>query len=116
MTDKLDPEIDRFFTQELLPLANQAKARGVQFLQTQLAADVTSYYVKREQKSMSKADFETGGCASPATVEQDLATLWKDDREIGLTKLAPSMAKLAKALRSVEKETDDVSSFIYVMY
>ena len=116
MTDKLDREIDRFFTQELLPLAKQAKAKGVQLLQTRLAADVPSYYVRREQRSMAKADFETGGCASPETVEQDLTTLWKDDREIGLARLAPSMAKLANSLRSVEKEADDVSSFIYVMY
>ena len=116
MTDKLDAEIDRFFTQEILPLAGQAKAKGVQFLQTHLSPNVPSYYVRRERRSMSKADFETGGCASPETVERDLATLWKDDREIGLAKLAPGMSDLAKALRSVEKEADDVSSFIYVMY
>ena len=116
MTDKLDQEIERFFTDELLPLAEQAKAKGVRFLETQLATDVQSYYVKRKRVSMAKEDFETGGCASAEEVEDALRALWKDDGVIGLNRLAPGMAKLAKASRTVEKESDDVSNFLYVMY
>jgi hypothetical protein len=116
MTDRFDQEIERFFDHELLPLAERAKAKGVRFLQTQLGGDVPSYYVRREKRSMSKADFESGGCASAQTVEQDLKALWEGDREIGLVKLAPSLAKLAKGLHAVEKDDDDVSDFIYVMY
>jgi hypothetical protein len=115
-TDKLDQEIEQFFDRELLPLADRAKAKGVRFLQTDLAGDVPSYYVKRERRSMSKADFETGGCASTQTVAEDLKNLWKDDPEIGLAKLAPSLARLAEGLHAVEKDDGDVSSFIYVMY
>ena len=116
MIDKFDQEIERFYDHELLPLADRAKAKGVRFLQTQLGGEVPSYYVRRERRSMSKADFETGGCASTQTVEDDLKTLWKDDREIGLTKLVPSLAKLARGLHAVEKDDSDVSTFIYVMY
>lgn len=116
MTDKIDKEIDRLFGQELLPLAAQAKARGVELLQARLDGESQSYYVRRGQLSMSKEDFEVGGCASPATVQRDLETLWNDGREIGLASLAPAMAGLATALRGVEKEADDVSNFIYVMY
>ena len=116
MTDKIDKEIDRLFTQELLPLAARAKTGGIELLQTRLAAEMPSYYVKRLRPSMSKEDFELGGCTSPSTVVRDLEALWKDDREIGLAGLAPAMARLAAALRDVEKEADDVSNFIYVMY
>ena len=116
MTDKLDQEIGRFFTNGLLPLAEQAKAKGVHFLESEIAADVQSYYLKRRRASMTKEDFETGGCASAEEVESALRTLWKDDQAIGLNRLAPSIAKLARALRTVEKEADDVSNFIYVMY
>ena len=116
MTDKFDQEIERFYDEELLPLADRAKAKGVRFLETQLGGDAPSYYVKRERRLMSKADFETGGCASTQTVEEALKTLWKDDRDIGLAKLAPSLAKLAKGLHAVEKDDADVSTFIYVMY
>jgi hypothetical protein len=116
MTDKFDVEIDRFFDRELMPLAEQAKAKGLRLLQTQRGPDVPSYYVRREHPSMSTADFDSGGCRSVNSVEQDLRNLWESDREIGLAKLAPSLAKLARDLRAVEKEADDVSNFIYVMY
>lgn len=116
MTDKIDKEIDRLFTQELLPLAARAKGSGTELLQTRLASETPSYYVRRRRPSMSKKDFEVGGCTSPATVERDLQALWADDPEIGLAALAPPMAKLALALREVEEEADDVSNFIYVMY
>ncbi|MGZ5730995.1 MAG: hypothetical protein ACXWJA_02825 [Caldimonas sp.] len=116
MTDKFDAEIDRFFEHELMPLAERAKAKGVRLLQTQRLPELPSYYVRREHRSMSKADFDDGGCRSANSVEQDLRALWESDREIGLAALAPSLARLAKNLRAVEKEADDVSNFIYMMY
>jgi hypothetical protein len=65
---------------------------------------------------MSKADFESGGCLSPETVEADLQALWQDESSTGLDALSPGMAALAKDLRKVSKDESDVSNFIYVMF
>ena len=116
MTDRIDKEIDRLFSQELVPLGARAKAGGIELLETRHDAGMPSYYVKRPRPSMAKEDFEIGGCVSPSTVARDLEALWKDDRDIGLVGLVPALARLAAALRDVEKESDDVSNFIYVMY
>ena len=116
MTDKLDLRIDCFFVDQMLPLAAKAKAEGARFLVTGLEADAPSYYVNRERKTMSKADFETGGFASIDTAAADLQSLWPDAGDLGLGTLAPGMAALAQDLRAVAEETRDVSNFIYVMY
>jgi hypothetical protein len=116
MTDKLDAQIDRFFIEQMLPLALKAKSSGRRFLETDLLADASTYYVNRQCKAMSKADFETGGCASVDTVAADLRTLWRDDSGLGLVTLGAGLAALAKELRVDGQETGQVSDFIYVMY
>ena len=116
MTDKLDTQIDRFFVEQMLPLATKAKSSGLRFLETDLLTEAPTYYVKRARKSMSKADFETGGCTSVDSVVADLRALWGDDSDLGLVTLGPGLAALAKELRVVGRETGQVSDFIYVMY
>ncbi|HEY2560093.1 MAG TPA: hypothetical protein VGI48_10335 [Caldimonas sp.] len=116
MTDKLDSQIDRFFGERMLPLATKAKSAGVRFLETGFERDAPTYYVQRSRKTMSKADFESGGCVSPETVEADLQALWRDERSTGLNTLSAGMAALAKDLRTVSKDESEVSNFTYVMF
>ncbi len=116
MTDKLDSQIDRFFVEQMLPLSRKAKSTGVRFLETDLDPDARTYYVDRARTTMSKADFETGGCTSPDQIEADLRALWQDQGIMGLNTLCPGMATLAKDLRAVGKDESGVSSFIYVMF
>ena len=116
MTDKLDTQIDAFFRERLLPLATKAKSTGARFLETGFERDAPTYYVERSRTTMSKADFEWGGCVSPETVEADLRALWKGESATGLETLSAPMAALAKDLRKVGKDESDVSNFIYVMF
>jgi hypothetical protein len=116
MTDPLDKETDRLFDEGLLPLAKALRAKGVTFLEARLSKDASTYFVARPRRSMARADFETGGCASPETVESDLVRLWSNERDSALARLAPRMAKLARALRRVEDDAGEVSTAIFVMY
>jgi hypothetical protein len=116
MTEKIDRDIDQMFSEELLPLAARLKREGVKFLDAQPEKDAASYFVRRAKIGMARIDFESGGCASPATVEADLARLWNRGNDGSLATLAPGMATLARTLRQVQAETADVSNFIYVMY
>src|SRR5689334_9056397 len=96
VTDKLDTQIDAFFRERLLPLATKAKSTGARFLETGFERDAATYYVERSRTTMSKADFEWGGCLSPETVEGDLRTLWRGEGGMGLDTLSAPMAALAK--------------------
>ena len=116
MTDKLDSQIDRFFRERMLPLSTKAKSAGARFLETGFDRDAPTYYVGRSRKTMSREDFEWGGCASPETVEADLQALWKEEASTGLNTLSAGMAALARDLRTVSKDESDVSNFIYVMF
>lgn len=116
MTEKIDRDIDRLFSEELLPLAARLKGGDARLLESQLQKGAASYFVKRPKTSMAKGDFETGGCASPEAAQADLAAAWSGGDTPALAALAPGMARLARNLRQVEEESGEVSNFIYVMY
>jgi hypothetical protein len=116
VTEKIDREIDRFFSDELLPLAARLKGESVRFLETRLEQGAASYFVRRPQSAMARIDFESGGCTSPDGVEADLAGLWSRGDGKPLAVMAPGIAQLARTLRQVEVESGDVSNFVYVMY
>jgi len=117
MTEKFEKDIDRLFSEEVLPLAARLKSENVKLLETALETNATSYFVKRAKVRMAKADFEIGGCASPDTVEGELTRLWNHANDGSLTTLAPGVARLARVLHEVlQEESADISHFIYVMY
>ena len=116
MTDRRDKDIARLFATEIVPFGKRAASSGASLLETRWDKDAASYFVRRSRPRMAKGDFETGGCSSPDSVAADLERLWSARGKQPLAKLAPAFARLAKTLRSVEREADDVSSFIYVMY
>ena len=114
MTEKNDRDIARLFAAHIVPFGKRATAGGIRLLETRWDKDAASYFVRRSRRRMAKDDFETGGCSSADSVATDLERLWSAEPQ--LAGLAPAFATLAKRLRSVEREADDVSNFIYVMY
>lgn len=116
LTEKIDRGIDRFFGEELLPLGARLRSGGAGLLVTHLETDASSYFVKRASAGMTKIDFEAGGCASPETVEADLARAWNRGDAGCLVALAPGIARLARTLRQTERESSEVSEFVYAMY
>jgi len=117
MTEKFENEIDRLFNEEILPLAARLKRRNVILLDTELVENASSYFVKRTNAQMSKIDFESGGCASPDSIEAELRLLWNHCHDGSLAPLAPKVARLGRLLHEVlQEETGDISHFIYAMY
>lgn len=115
-TEGDEREVERFFREELVPLADQLSRHGKEFLDTALMGDVPTYFLRRSQRAMRREDFEVGGCTSSESVARDLANLWRGSQDKELALLAPRLASLARTLRHSTEETGEVSSFIYVMY
>ena len=114
--DKRQREITRFFDDQLLPLAQQLKAQGVSLLDPGPQPGAASYYLVRQQRSMSPADFESGSLTSPASALADLQSVWSAASGHPLAPLVPAMARLAGELRQGPEQSGDVSTFIYAMY
>jgi hypothetical protein len=108
--------IDRFFDGELMPLASRLRASdpGVFLAKVDPAAE--SYYVKRTKRTMSKADFEVAACVDGAEFARRLAAHWNACGCGALAPLAPSIGKIADAVRVEEHDNADVSPFVYVMF
>ena len=116
MTDKVDREIDRFFDAEILPLSAHSRRGNESLLATDMLDSDSSYFVRRTHTQMGKADFESGGCASPESAEADLVRACERSGAAYMVALAPHIATLARSLREVQQESSEVSEFVYAMY
>ena len=113
---KLRKDVDDFFDRELMPLARSLKSRGVTLLDTARANGAATYYVRRALRAMGPDAFEWGSAESPEELQAALQRLWQDPAWQPLCALAPSLARLARQLYTVEDQPGEVSSFVYVMY
>ncbi|MBL8330600.1 MAG: hypothetical protein JNJ71_17310 [Rubrivivax sp.] len=118
MTDqaKAQREIARFFTEQMMPLAERLKADRVKLLDPGPQPGAASYFVKRTQRSMSREDFERGGLTSPERAEAEMKAVWSQAAGHPLAPLAPAVARLAGELRQGQTQSSDVSQFVYAMY
>jgi hypothetical protein len=115
-TDQGNPEIDRFFDAELMPLAARLKGTDAGVFLTRADPSAQSYYVHRTRRTMSKADFEVAGCADGAELARRLVAHWNGCGCASLAPLAPSLGRIADAVRVEEHDNADVSPFVYVMF
>jgi hypothetical protein len=114
--DKRQREIQRFFDEQLMPLAAQLKQQGLPLLDAGPVPGATSYYIPRQQRRMSTADFEQGGLTSPQLAAQEMRKVWNAAAGHPLAPLADGTARLAGELRQGQEASGDVSTFIYAMY
>ncbi|MCE2659715.1 MAG: hypothetical protein LW854_15970 [Rubrivivax sp.] len=114
--DKRQREIKRFFDEQLLPLAAQLKAQGLPLLDAGPEPSAASYFIPRQQRRMTPADFDQGGLTSPESAAQDIRKVWSATAGHPLAPLADSVARLAVDLRQGQEQSGDVSTFIYAMY
>src|SRR5262245_18441206 len=115
--------LERFFERELMPLAQDLKAKGTLLLDGALAPQASSYYLDRTPQPGAQAPaqvlaqvLEWGGADSVEDLERQLVRLWRDPASPPLAPLAPSIAKLAELLRRDEEQSAQGSEFVYVMY
>lgn len=116
MTSAADKQLRQFFQKHLLKVSVEFEKRGKKLLPPNPDPDQSSYYVVRQHKVMSQADFEQGGCATPQELEAGLRTLWERQGLPELEGLAAKIAKLAAELRPTQEQADSVDPFVYVMY
>jgi hypothetical protein len=119
MTDKpgkFDRDVSRFFAEELLPLAQRLKADGVKLMDPGPQPGATSYYNRRHQPSMTRADFEQGGLSTPQRAEAEMRAAWSKAIGHPLAPLVPGVARLACELRQRHVQSSEVSAFVYAMY
>ena len=116
MTEKIDSEIDRFFTSQILPLKAASRPNGGTQLALGQDKRAETYFVQRTHKQMSKGDFESGGFASVETAQADLIRACERTDAAYMVALAPGIAALASALREGRQESSDISEFVYAMY
>lgn len=76
-----------------------------------------SYYAVREQRRMTKTDFElASGLSNTKVLGETLKRMWDARGEAALSSLAEDLAALAQELKREEDQSGEVSPFVYVMY
>ena len=114
MAQTSDKAIRKLFKRDVLALAQQLERDGVEVMASSPDAGIDSYYVEPEVRTMSKADFETGGATDIDGFEAALAQLWSNE-PAEFADLATKIAKVARNIRAPE-ESSELSQFVYVMY
>jgi len=108
--------IHRFFDGELMPAAARLRGSEPGLFLSAVDAGLSSYYVLRSRRTMSKADFEVASCADGAEFAKRLSAHWDACGCRALLPLAQSVGAIADAVRVEEHDSADVSPFIYVMF
>lgn len=104
------------FENEIVPLAGRLRAQGRELLPAGPDPALGSYYQRRALTTMSRADFEVSGPGSVEDFRAAIMQLWRSQGLSELEPLAPSLARIADAVRLVEEQGDEVSPFVYVMF
>lgn len=111
-----DAALKKLFLKEILPLAERFHSEGKEFFLTKPKPGAETYYKKRGE---TKAVIEEIGVTEDRAnndFEKKLVDMWTEQGYPELAVLAPKLSKLAKSLRLVTKQEEEVSSFIYVMF
>ncbi len=97
-----------FYRERLLPLAEIARGRGVEFFPLAKDEAAESYYHDRNDDGNYVHEIDA---ADPAA---ELKTLWRDLPE--LAALAEPIIALAESIKEDEETSEEVSPFIYAMF
>jgi len=109
--------IHTFFEKVLLPLRQKLNVEQQPLFPLSKDSEAESYFIERISISMHSEDFEKcSGIDSQETFLTVLESFWFSRGEEELLQIAPQLAKLAQTLKSIDKQTDKVSPFVYTMY
>jgi hypothetical protein len=114
MDDKMQMEkvSAAFYRERLLPLAEIAAARGIEFFPPGPDPDRESYYVDRNDNGVYVHTIDSD------KLVDELKSMWTDDKFPELKEIADELVELANKMREAEKveSSDEVSPFIYAMF
>ena len=105
-----------FFREVLVPLALRERESGREFFALRPDVEAESYYVEPTKREMRPEDFELRAGESVEEFVRELAALWASEGREELAAMAPRLVALASEVREDEKQSDDVSPFMYVMF
>jgi hypothetical protein len=114
MDDKTQMEkvLATFYRDRLLPLAEIAAARGIEFFPLVPDPLRESYYVDRNDDGVYVHTIESD------KLVDELKSMWTDDNFPELKEITDELVELANKLKEAEKveSSDEVSPFIYAMF
>lgn len=86
---------------------------------TQADPGVSSYYVKRPQTVMTRADFDAPSCLDADDFERRLGAYWRQAGRPELSALAPLVAAAARELKALHEPAApaaQLSPYVYAMF
>lgn len=100
-----------FYHERLVPIAKEARARGVEFFPAGPDATAESYYIERNDDGNYVHEINADDLAG------DLRELWGRRGDLSeLVDLAVPIVDLAEAIKETDETPEDVSPFIYAMF
>jgi hypothetical protein len=111
-----DQRAAEFFREVLTPAALRERAGGREFFALRPEAAAESYFVEPTRRAMAKADFELRAAESVAEFIGELAALWAAEGRDDLAAMCGRLGELAAEFGGGEKQGEDVSPFMYVMF
>lgn len=97
-----------FYREKLLPLADAARERGIEFFPLGGEENAASYYKDRNDDGNYVHEVDAANTAG------ELEKLWADFPE--LAALAGPIVELAETIKEDEESSEEVSPFIYAMF
>ncbi len=102
------------FDAHVVPVAEARRARGVPSIPLGPDPAAPSYFVTRERRSLTRADFEWPAVSSAAELRDRLRALWAGDPE--LLALIEPLLSLVRMPKAEAAQGGDVPDHIYPMY
>lgn len=106
----IESKLSTFYRERLVPLADLARARGVEFFPLGADDSRKSYYAERHDTADYIHEIDSDDLAG------ELKSLWSDGELPELAEIADELIKFAALLQDKEAAPDDVSPFIYAMF
>jgi hypothetical protein len=99
-----------FYHDSLMPLADSARAKGIEFFPLGPDASAESYYLVREDAGNYVHEIDA------TDLTKELRELWAKGDFPELAQLAEPIVQLAETIKESEETPEDVSPFIYAMF
>ncbi len=105
-----------FFSNVIMPLAVDLKAKEKSFFPLEPNITSESYFSKPKRSIMNPKDFELSAVDSIEDFLDEISELWKAEGNLELTKLIAGLEEIARELAIECEQEEDISPFIYVMF
>jgi hypothetical protein len=107
---QLEQQLAEFFRNVLIPLADTARQKAVEFFPLGPESSGSSYYSELGEKRTYLHAIDL------SKMENELRTMWEESDLPELASIAGKLAEFSELLKERESERDEISPFIYAMF